>query len=123
MENGFMFISDLTDCCVTTWTGIWSGNGGFLCPKIPMAPPLHQSSRENCWYSIIRGKKRIFWPSIAVTGEPFGARIAPNSNTDGPLLCVGVTTGSTRLLCWEVTSILISDSWHTTLPLEPNGGG
>ena len=72
-------------------------------PENPYARFLHQSSRANCWCSTIKGKTPTCSASIAVTAERSGRRTVRCFSTDGRLLCIGGTTGSTRLLCSEAT--------------------
>ena len=103
-ESGSMFTSGLTGWCVTTWTEIRNGKGGSLCRKTPMARSLHRLSPANCWCSTIKGKTPTCSASIAATAGPSGRRTARCFSTDGQLPCIGVTTGSTRLSCWEATS-------------------
>ena len=77
-------------------------------PENPYGAVASPISLVNCWCSTIRGRTPTCSASIAATAGQFGRRTAHCFSTDGRLLCIGVTTGSTRLSCWAVTSSRIS---------------
>src|SRR5712692_8537234 len=91
---------------------ISGGKSGSVCRKTPMARSLHRLWLVNCWCSTIKGKTPTCSASIAATAGQSGRQTAHCFSTDGRLLCIGVTTGSTRLSCWEVTLSRTSVLWH-----------
>ena len=70
-----------------------------------------------------QGKDAYCSVSTGATAGRSGKRTAPCCSTDGPLPCIGVTTGLTRFWCWAATSNRTSGSWPTTLRMEQSAGG